>query len=794
MPETLTLGGNLTLSDVSAAAVAVAFPEALQLGTDLALADTPAVAAAVALPEALTGIDARVTAWDLDESGTDLALIFDDEPVSLDITPPAAVPPATVSAAVELRRVAYPGMPHDAPDSDPYKVETDYGTTHLIIGGRDITWLRNTPVQIDGWSDELPFGEQTLNFQTPQIQPEDELGAGDLGMFTTDAPVQLDLIKTDGTRVHLFSGRLILDAPGHDDSSTHAQWQALGAFIADAAHQKHRAPIIQDPEDIGRIIPRVTNALVSRGFSTLRAVTTGILASDRGSWGDDVSDYLSGLLATAWTDAGRQWTIAPVPGKKRTYAIVQKQDPAAPVWTFTLNQPGVTVDAPKDETQRLNVIYGHGVEPDGTAWGNWFFPDISADTMPPYPNADAGHTITLGTTDAGTDTGHGVSVWQQGARNLGFNIAVDGVYNSIDVAIVERVQAHCGIQVDGIIGPQTWVATFQTGSNAGDLNNAYRKPLAIDPRVDPWTYAANGAIVGKSPAYDPSIARYEEDVDFGTGITKADGIKSAQQMLARSKDAGRVFTIVAKTSPWEGHLLEVLPGHRVNIPGVRGGTLSGWVVSRDVNLADGTVTYQCDTKARDAMTLAAIQSRNIAAGLTPSGRPLPIQKASAQSLDTMVQFDRESRAGVVPRLPLFPGLWSVISVPVSLSGIIAITDLVTDGPATEFAVAYFGSPITANQLLAEIGNPLSEAGDKAWTTKHDHLVQRYNLIEQYGSPDQPCGHSPGSKSDGDPVTGRLLDTNPLNFPSRRGGRAWIAFYAPNKCFIQGNIRPGPVPT
>jgi len=753
-----------------------------------------ASAALAATSGLVAAVDARVTAWDLDESGTDLALLFDDEPVTLDVTPPAAIPPATITPAVELRRISYPNMPATAVDSDEWKVESDHGSVHLIVDGRDVTYLRGIPVEISGWSDELPFGEQVLTFSAPQIQPEDQPGTGDLSMFRQDAPVELALIKVDGTRVHLFSGRLILDGPGHDEQATRADWQAKGALIADADHQQHRAPIIQDPEDIGRIIPRELNHLVSRGFATVKNVSTGILSSDRGSYGDKVTQYVSDQLGTAWTDDGRNWTVAPVPGRKRTYALALNQDPDAPVWTFTLNQPGLTVSAPKDETQRLNVIYGHGVEPDGTAWGNWEFPDISPDTAPPYPNVSADHTITLGTTDADTDSGTGVSTWQQGARNLGFDITVDGVYNATDEAIVERVQAKCGIQVDGVIGPQTWVATFQTGSNAGDLNNAYRKPLAIDPRVEPWTYAANGAIVGRNPAYDPTVARYETDVDFGTGITKAAGIKAAQQMLARSKDAGRTATITTTSSPWEGHWLEVLPSHKVRVKGLRGDTFTTWVVSRSVDLANGKVTFECDTKARDAMTLAAIQSRNIAAGLTPSGRPLPIMKASAQSLDTMTQFDRESRAGVVPRLPLFQNLWSVINVPVSLTGIIAITDLITDTPISEFILAYFGLPITANQLLHEIGNPFTEAGDKNWTAKHDHLVDRYQLIEVFGSPDQPCGYSPGNKGDGDPETGQFRDTNPLNFTLRRGGRVWAAFFSPTSTFVGGHIWPGQVPT
>ena len=53
-----------------------------------------------------------------------------------------------------------------------------------------------------------------------------------------------------------------------------------------------------------------------------------------------------------------------------------------------------------------------------------------------------------------------VRAWQAQMNKIGYPIAVDGRYGPQSAAAARRLQAAKGILVDGILGPQTWRATF----------------------------------------------------------------------------------------------------------------------------------------------------------------------------------------------------------------------------------------------------------------------------------------------------------------------------------------------
>jgi hypothetical protein len=53
-----------------------------------------------------------------------------------------------------------------------------------------------------------------------------------------------------------------------------------------------------------------------------------------------------------------------------------------------------------------------------------------------------------------------VAVWQARMDALGYHVQVDGHYGPASAAAAHRLQTVRGIQVDGIVGPQTWGATF----------------------------------------------------------------------------------------------------------------------------------------------------------------------------------------------------------------------------------------------------------------------------------------------------------------------------------------------
>jgi peptidoglycan hydrolase-like protein with peptidoglycan-binding domain len=56
---------------------------------------------------------------------------------------------------------------------------------------------------------------------------------------------------------------------------------------------------------------------------------------------------------------------------------------------------------------------------------------------------------------------HGdVRTWQQKMRDRGWSIAVDQWYGGDSEKICRQFQAEKGLGVDGLVGPNTWAATW----------------------------------------------------------------------------------------------------------------------------------------------------------------------------------------------------------------------------------------------------------------------------------------------------------------------------------------------
>src|SRR5690606_17669867 len=137
-----------------------------------------------------------------------------------------------------------------------------------------------------------------------------------------------------------------------------------------------------------------------------------------------------------------------------------------------------------------DAVMGRGINPSGYAYSGREWPNMVDYDPPDYPYTNESTVITVGTTDAMTDTGDGVSVWEQRAQDLGFDVEVDGVFSSSDSDVVRQVQRRMGAQVDGVLGPQTWNATWEVGFTA-DALESIRLPLAWRPEVEPNLYGPN---------------------------------------------------------------------------------------------------------------------------------------------------------------------------------------------------------------------------------------------------------------------------------------------------------------
>jgi resuscitation-promoting factor RpfA len=85
-------------------------------------------------------------------------------------------------------------------------------------------------------------------------------------------------------------------------------------------------------------------------------------------------------------------------------------------------------------------------------------PSQSSDrTVTTYRSHGSGPLLT--TAQAGTFQAQ-VAGWQARMSQLGYPTAVDGHYGPASAATARHFQSDRGLQVDGIVGPQTWHATF----------------------------------------------------------------------------------------------------------------------------------------------------------------------------------------------------------------------------------------------------------------------------------------------------------------------------------------------
>lgn len=667
------------------------------------------------------------------------------------------------------------------------------GVPHIIIDGQDCTYLRGSQTGIGVDHRESPFGDVSLTIDLPQITPQDVPGSGGLSWLHPEARVELNLVH-GATMDRLWCGHLVSDNGGNDATAPRTAWTASGT-LWQASTSIHKVPTLMPPADIGTIIARSLNRVLGRIYPVLPLAHTGIMTTERGSSSDSELSYVQSLLAKAWTSS-TQWTVGKVHGSSRTYTLRTK-DLTSTDWTVTTGARGIDVQLSRDMTSTANVIYGRGIAPNGYSWAGWCHPNLAADTAPPYPFASPSTPITVGTTDADTDSGTGVSDWQRRANDLNLtpNVVVDGIFNASDSAICRVIQRDFGLSVDGVIAGQTWTATFDVGANGGDLNGAYRRPLAIAIEAEPYLYSASGAVTGDNPLYgadnNGAFFRWERDTDYGAGVTKAEAVESAQLELARDQHPGLTGTIVLHTDPREGSMWMVDPGQNIRLLGYEGANPLLHIVSVDRDWSNLTVTLSVDEHARDAMTLASIRARNKEAMIDPARRPGRTNRRSRMDQDQVVPFDGESDGGIIPKHALYSGLWTVIRIPVSTTGVVAKFDVRTSSPASKFCVAFFAGPVEPAHLLTLVGNPLTGINPFARTEAKADALDDLGLIEAFGGPGSAGGYWPGQEGSS-PLTGRIKDTGGFSYNSVAGGWLWVAEWSLSSCFIRGRVSPGVV--
>lgn len=716
--------------------------------------------------------------------------------------PPAGSPPAGMTV-VPVKRVSItmpaPTLSSGRPAQPwtPSVATSDWGTFRVVVQGVDVTYFRGAPVQIRSYELMEPFGCGPAEIVVPAVTPHDTPGSGDTSWLAEGNAV--DVVGPSGV---LWSGVLAKIRGNYDVGQAGVSLSCIGD-IWPADLVAHQPRTYLPPVDVGSMVAVVLNLVPHRRINGITQVITGIKTTQRGSPDTSVIGYVQELLATAGTASGGQWTIART-GTARTYQVRLK-DQATITWHVRTGQPGVGIQLERDSTVAVQRIYGRGVAPNGYAWAGWVYPRTGIAAAPGYPNSSPSSVLTIGTTDASTTSGSGVSDWQERINATGLaRVPVDGTYGPEDAAAARLVQTRKGLTVDGIVGPQTWAATFDVGNDGTDLTAAYRAPLAATTGATPTRTNADGSTGGANPGNIPNLLVVDRDEDFGDGITKAQAIQSAQAELARTSTPGWVGTVTLRADPEDIARWDIKEGSNGIIRGWAGADVAVHVSGVRVEPPSegndtGTVTLTVDEKARDLVTLGAILRRDRDAARNPAMLPPRKQRRSQSRPDSVVEYDGESSGGIIPKHALYGGLWTVVRIPVSQAGKVAQVDAKTS-PATRFCLAFFGDAVTPADLKALVGNPLTERGDGygPFDKNADKLADR-GFIQALGGPGQACGYYPGYETSphtglATPLTGRVLATGAWTYQSAKPPWLWVAEYAVASTFISGRIYPAPLDT
>jgi hypothetical protein len=708
---------------------------------------------------------------------------------------PDLVPPSTAPMIYRVSET-YGGPPMTAGvltgEWTPTSVtRAPIGTLRVVVEGVDVTEWRGSRVEVQEYTRSEPFGSRTARLSIEQATPFD--GPSAVTWLDYGATVDIVLLRPDTSHTVLWSGEIMsVDVQSDDDSWEYAV-ECVGAAWR-AGQQVHKPQPILAPTDIGTIIRKAFGAVVSRRLTVPALVTTGILTSQRGSSDQSILERVADLLSTATTNDGDdQWTVAE--DTPRVLSLRLK-DRTTVDWTLTTGQPGCRPSLGKDRTAAPNCIYGHGIATNGYAWSKRVYPLAKALTYVPYP----GSLISTG------DSGPGVETAQQRLVELGYRATVDGTFSAADANAVRVFQRDRGLTVDGIIGPQTWSALFpQYPINY--LDGSFRLPLAFDTRIMPRRYYPDGSDAGANPGFVSGYPRIEVDVSFGENVTKADGIRSAVDMLTRDREPGWVGSIDLGCDPQEGSIFDIREGHNLRLK--RWETTTGPLL----HIAEVTVfpqrleaTLQVDEKARDILMITQIKQRNLEAIVQPNRLPARRMRSSNLVSDAVVRFEGESPAGIIRKLALIGGLWVYVDIPVSEVGTVASLTLQTS-PARKFVVAFFGDlAVTPADLIDYVGSdPLAERGDGFgpfdW---HARQLATLGFIQAYGGPGQAAGYDQNVDHSGNgyetspfnggstTVTGCLRNTAGWSYRSTRPPFLRAFFYAPNDCVISGRLLPAPL--
>lgn len=678
------------------------------------------------------------------------------------------------------------------------------GRNRIVVGGVDVTFFRDRATPFPSYSLTEPFAYGATSLEFPQVHAGYErTGQGDLAWAKHGARVQLSRVWDDtATEVIDYVG----EVASIDPSGRVLRMDVGGQFSGPASMLQEVTQMYRSERDVGRWAS-LAAARVGLTFDPWFGPDTNIDLTHTG--GQSLLSWAQYVCAMS-QDNGVQRVMMPTTWGSDTWGFPEKDSTTVHATAFH-DDARVVLEVSDDVSEQPNVIYGTCVTPDGVRITNAKWPNVFAGPAPDYPMPGS---FGVGTTDADTSGGDGITILYIKLRELGFlpwEVANTGVYTSDFVDAVKKVQRKANLTQSGNMNTATWDALWDTGVTGFSVNGAYIEPLAEDDRVRQWNRASNGAILGRNPLYDPTVPRVEVFIDYGPGMRKAAMFRHARGVLARSQslknwtgtlrfnNAGLFSGSQTSATANETNLMpmrDLRPGMNVWIPDFDGGTLFH-VSGCDVD-TDG-VTATVDTQARDLVEVREIMARN-AESRVDVRREWNLANRTAKHSRAMVNSD-ENFGELDRNVRLVGGQWNVVPMIAGQQGQVNRVDIRLINSPAEFAWMVLSKPMTrdgkggvSERLKRKFPNPLATGANETWLEKDDTIdwMDDKTILAADGTGKQPAGFGSRRKFDDNgnrtsaAVTGRLLDDEPFPYEcaAHTAVIVYLAIYPDRDCTLK----------
>lgn len=689
------------------------------------------------------------------------------------------------------------------------------GKDRVLVDGRDVTWFRadqpgDTPMLVPGYTLMEPFAygssENLVVVRTNCLFGSDVPGEGDLTWLFTGARVRYERVLDDDSVVTDYRGVIT----GIRTSGREWVAEVGGEVAARAAARDRQQPLVRGMLDLGRHMYYAARSL-GLHMTPNHGPDTGLTGALEG--GVTLLGWMAKLGALSRTAGQQARALMPTVWGGDTWAFAPK-DITTKDFTVYADGQRIGVDLVDDALERPNVIYGSGVKPNGERFRGARYSGFFQGPPSPYPMA-GGATFTVGTTDADTLDGFGITRLRGKLAQFDYlsdTYSTGATFDARVAAAVNRLKKDAGLTQDGVVGPVTWAALWDTDVVGYTAEGSRIFPLAQDERVRKYNYSPTGGVLGPNPNWVPGFLEVDRTIDFGV-VEKADAIAYCERLVQDANGAqwagslslnnSSVFSGEHDGTDWDDLTADdILPGRDIRpgmnawLPYFAGGTLlhvSVVTVSAADTTGARTITLTADSASRDAFDLTQALARN-ADSRRNIYREWLIANRGLKPAGNFISRDEYFGKNFAD-VPLIGGQWNVVEVIMGQSGTVARTTIELADAETEFCVAVFAKTMTEAGMNGYIGDPFSVDGDGNTVWEHEHLQGFFEdrlLLFLSGKGDQPCGYGwrKGYNADGDrttnPLTGTLLDDSSWSYHADPTNEAivYMAIWPVADCTLQ----------